>query len=163
MKVLFLDIDGVVNCANTFNSMQGRFPLDPLLAFRVGKITLEVPELRVILSSSWRHSQEGIQEISKRIVPISGITPFINKPNRCRGDEIKAWLDAHADVTRYAILDDDNDMLPEQMTHFFKTEWSTGITEEIADEIISYFNCEHDCSSNCRRNGCNCDCGPQHI
>jgi hypothetical protein len=32
-----------------------------------------------------------------------------------RGEEIKAWLHQHPEVTRYAIVDDDSDMLPEQV------------------------------------------------
>jgi hypothetical protein len=35
-----------------------------------------------------------------------------------RGDEIKDWLDKHLEVTDYAILDDDSDMLPEQFVKF---------------------------------------------
>lgn len=35
-----------------------------------------------------------------------------------RGEEIKEWLDKHPEVTDYAILDDDSDMLPEQFKKF---------------------------------------------
>lgn len=26
-----------------------------------------------------------------------------------------------------------------------------------------FANCDHDCTSNCRREGCNCDCGEYHV
>jgi hypothetical protein len=56
-----------------------------------------------------------------------------------RGKEIKAWLEAHPDVTRYAIVDDDNDMLPEQQEHYFKTSYyEDGITEKIGAEITEH-------------------------
>ena len=29
-------------------------------------------------------------------------------------------------------------------------------------EMIKTIECEHQCSSNCRKNGCNCDCGEYH-
>lgn len=35
-----------------------------------------------------------------------------------RGTEIQEWLNEHPDVTNYAILDDDADMLPEQFVKF---------------------------------------------
>lgn len=45
-----------------------------------------------------------------------------------RGDEIKDWLDQHKEVKKYAIIDDDSDMLPEQMSSFFKTDTYCGLT-----------------------------------
>ena len=29
--------------------------------------------------------------------------------------------------------------------------------------FLESFNCEHECSSNCRRNGCKCNCGEYHF
>ena len=31
------------------------------------------------------------------------------------------------------------------------------------EEVRAIQQCEHICSGNCRRNGCNCDCGEWHI
>lgn len=37
---------------------------------------------------------------------------------------------------------------------FFEKNW----------EMCAYCtDCQHQCSSNCRREGCNCDCGDSHI
>jgi membrane-bound lytic murein transglycosylase MltF len=41
-------------------------------------------------------------------------------------------------VERYAILDDDTDMLPEQLPNFFQTTWEEGLTEEIAEKVIAH-------------------------
>jgi hypothetical protein len=59
----------------------------------------------------------------------------------CRGYEIKEWLTAHGKgVESYAILDDEQEMLPEQQSHFVQTNPAVGITEEDADAIIAILN-----------------------
>lgn len=151
MKVLFLDCDGVINCANTFKKGgDSYFPVEPYMAFLVGKIELDT-ECKVVLSSSWRHHPDSVEYIKNKIVPLYDLTgsePIDpNRPrgiqNCQRGREIKAWLDKHPEVTKYAILDDENDMLPEQQDNFFKTSWLHGITEEIANKVISHLNENH--------------------
>jgi hypothetical protein len=29
--------------------------------------------------------------------------------------------------------------------------------------LVMVSECDHECSSNCRREGCNCDCGEYHL
>lgn len=135
IKVLFLDIDGVVNCSGTRQRSRGFIGIDPLMAFLVGKITLALPELKVVLSSSWRHFDKGREEVEQQVVPIFDVTLTVGT---IRGDEIKEWLDRHPEVEKYAILDDDSDMLEEQKPNFFQTSWETGITEEIMEAVIKH-------------------------
>lgn len=147
IKVLFLDMDGVVNSAE--NQKQGLFktdfPVDPYMAFLVGKIVLDT-NCKVVLSSSWRHSRDNVEKINKQMVELldtTGYEPYDDtRPpgieNCQRGREIKAWLDKHPEVEKYAILDDENDMLPEQQPNFFKTSWQTGITKEIAEAVTNH-------------------------
>lgn len=151
MKILFLDIDGVCNSEETFRK-DGKchFPIDPYMAFLVGKIQLDTG-CKVVLSSSWRHHPESVEHVHRRIVNIydtTGSEPLDpTRPsgveNCQRGREIKAWIDSQKyKVDRYAILDDDSDMLPEQLPNFFKTSWKTGLTEEIAKKVIEHLNNE---------------------
>jgi hypothetical protein len=147
IKVLFLDIDGCCNCAATPTPVfDGGLGIDPLLAFRVGKITLEVPDLKVVLSSSWKHWKEGREIIEKKIVPIYDVTPDAEVSQLSplgdsgRGTEIQMWLDAHPEVERYAILDDDTSILQKQLPNFFQTSWYEGLTEEIMNDVINHFN-----------------------
>lgn len=142
MKVLFLDCDGVLN--SEANMKQGLFntifPVDQYMAFLVGKIQLET-DCKVVLSSSWRHHKESVDRIHKQLVPIYDITPDNPSGVYERGHEIKAWLDnCKYKVERYAILDDDSDMLPEQLPNFFKTDWKTGLTDEITLKVIDHLN-----------------------
>lgn len=136
MKVLFLDIDGVVNKQESFDRTKnpGPYPVDSYCAFLVGRIQIHT-DCSVVLSSSWRHSKEGIEKVKESIVQIIDITPDMSG---IRGDEVKAWLDKHPEVTKYAILDDDSDFYPEQP--LFKTTFKEGLTDEIAQKVIEYLN-----------------------
>ena len=35
--------------------------------------------------------------------------------------------------------------------------------KEILEAFLDALECDHDCTSNCRREGCNCACGEWHI
>lgn len=147
--MLFLDMDGVVNSEACYKRglFKTDFPVDAYMAFLVGKIQLDT-NCKVVLSSSWRHHPESVEQINKQLVPLLDITgsePLDpSRPrgieNCQRGREIKAWLDKHPEVEKYAILDDENDMLPEQQENFFQTSWKTGITKEIADDVIKHLS-----------------------
>lgn len=144
MKILFLDIDGVCNSAQTYKSGEGKthFPIDPYMAFLVGKIQMET-DCKVVLSSSWRHHQDSVEFINGRVVPIYDKTG--NCCSGIRGVEINSWINDNIqwddrEKLRYAILDDDSDMLLWQKDNFFKTSWEVGLTEEIAQKVINHLN-----------------------
>jgi hypothetical protein len=141
MKILFLDIDGVVNCQTT-NFKTECWPIDRYMAFLVGRIVLNTG-CKVVLSSSWRIHPDGIETVEKHIVPILDRTSsswYIDSEKRSslRGEEVKKWLDEHPDVEKYAILDDDSDFLEGQP--LFKTSWKTGLTDNIANKVIEHLN-----------------------
>lgn len=143
MRVIFLDIDGVLNCRTTTQQFNGFLGMDPYMILLFDRI-LQATGCKVVLSSSWRNHPESVAEIKKRVCKLEGMTPrswFIQSLARStyRGEEIKRWLELHPAVTEYAIIDDNSDMLEEQMSHFFKTSWEHGLTEEIANKIIEYF------------------------
>lgn len=140
MKVLFLDIDGVVNSKQTLLTHPKGTPLgiDPELAFKVGKIILDT-DCKVVLSSSWRNHPDGVDEVKARVYPeIYGVTPNIK--GGFRGSEVRAWLDEHPEVTEYAILDDDSDFYDYQP--LFQTTWEEGITDYIAERVTRHLNGE---------------------
>ena len=58
-----------------------------------------------------------------------------------RGSEIQGWLLLHGDdVSRYVIIDDMDDILPEQKSHFVQTDPEVGITEEDVDKTVRLLN-----------------------
>lgn len=73
-----------------------------------------------------------------------GCTPDIWKQDRSegRGLEIADWLREHPEVTKYAIIDDDNDFLPDQRPNLFRTHWQSGLQDEHVDKIVEHFMAE---------------------
>jgi len=152
MKVIFLDIDGVLNSTDYMNACHINFRS----AVEVGIASYPIPEgfvrdkfghifdprctlylealinttgAKIVISSTWRFSGiEVMRELWKsRMLPgeIIGITPVTKHD---RGQEIKTWLDDHGkDVTHYVIIDDDSDMLKEQSNNFVKTDNRYGL------------------------------------
>lgn len=159
-KILFLDIDGVVNSRATTNFRQ-LYPIDQYMAFMVGKIQLDTG-CDVVLSSSWRNHPDGVVAVEKQIVKIIDVTPNLGgglSVEDCgRGKEVQAWLDQHQEVTKHAILDDDSDFFKHQP--LFKTTFTHGLTEEIAKRVTDYLNDVpfHDpwCCLMCRNKGMMC-------
>lgn len=137
INVLFLDVDGVVNSSKTAQMADSFFGIDPYLAFLIGNMVDDL-DLKVVLSSSWRNSEEGVRIIKEKVCAIMDVTPNIRGAS-IRGDEIKLWLDKHPEVEKYAIIDDDTDFLKEQMPNFFKTSWDTGVTPDIIEKIKKHF------------------------
>ena len=136
MKVLFLDIDGVVNKQENYDRSKnmGPYPIDSYCAFLVGRIQLQTG-CEVVLSSSWRIHPEGVQNVSKRVVRLLDRTPFLSG---IRGDEVQAWLDKYPEFDKYAILDDEMDFYVYQAPNFFKTTFQDGLTDEITEAVINH-------------------------
>lgn len=138
MKILFLDVDGVLNSQDTMTKDPSAFfPIDAYMAFLVGRIQLNTG-CQIVLSSSWRHNEESVSHIEKRVSQLFGMTPDL--PGKSRGDEITEWLSHHPDVSNYAILDDDMDAGIGHGRHFFKTTFLNGLTTEIGEEVTQFLN-----------------------
>lgn len=132
MKIIFLDIDGVLNCPATLERFQGTIAIDTNMVSSMKRIIRETGA-KVVISSTWRMSKERLAEIEKHGIEFIDITPVLRS---IRGEEIASWLKSHPNVKKYAILDDDSDFLPEQP--LFQTSWEVGLTEEIANKVIKY-------------------------
>ena len=137
VKVLFLDIDGVVNNKHTKENFKGFIMgIDPAMAALVQRIVRN-SGCEVVLSSSWRLYQHSRDEVERKVCKFADITPILYAP---RGYEIKAWLTLHPEIQHYAILDDAESILPEQRANFFQTIWESGLTEDIALAVEKHLN-----------------------
>lgn len=131
MRVLFLDIDGVLNSTRTCVA-HGGYPHElthteafDWVAIKLLQRLCDSSGVQVVLSSAWRLTHD-YKDVAKAFdLPIIDRTPSLLG---CRGDEIQHWLDNHVEVTNYAILDDDPDMLESQEPHFIHTRGSEGMT-----------------------------------
>src|SRR4051812_30542863 len=112
LRIIFLDIDGVLNSRKTVERWRGCIGIDRVLAERFARLQ-QATGVGVVLSSTWRLSRNWRANMRRNgVVGIIDRTPDLRA--RTRGEEIQAWLDVHPEVQLYAILDDARDMLPHQ-------------------------------------------------
>ena len=120
MKVLFLDVDGVLNSLSWFakSPPSSTTEVDAKAVARVQNV-LRRTGAQLVLSSSWRHCPDLIEKLKAQGLPIIDRTPSINECRR--GVEIRAWLVGHPEVTTYAIIDDDADAGEGHEARFVRT------------------------------------------
>ncbi len=143
MKVLFLDVDGVLNYSSAPERFEGMLGISNSRIQLLGRLVSEIEELKIVVSSTWRKSPKLFNHLKERLevigVQVHDVTPDLWQRNRfvSRGHEVHHWLRRNPKVTVFACLDDDSDFLPDQK--LFRTDWRYGLTEEIVEEMISYF------------------------
>jgi len=135
MKVIFLDIDGVLNCAKTPNPRKLPYVVDPKLLRRFERV-VERTKAKVVLSSTWRYDPAGL--FSARHWGIRFIDVIPDMPGKPRRDEILAWLKHHPRVKRFAVIDDEDDELDE--LPLFQPSAAIGLTAEIAKGVADYLD-----------------------
>jgi hypothetical protein len=133
MKIIFLDIDGVLNNYNTLGERLS-WESDSV---KILKRIIKETGAKVVLSSTWR-KLKIYRDIIKNDMKINyiGKTPVLWKK---RGIEIQEWLDENPGVEKFVILDDDSDM-EHLMSHLLHIDGEFGLTNEIADEAIKRLN-----------------------
>lgn len=132
MKVLFLDIDGVLNRDGTEERCLFYTGVDRVLSERLLS-WMKDKDIKIVLSSTWRNYSEMHDHLREAGLEWIDVTPdHRNKQERLqrmRGAEIAEWLSNHPEVTQYAILDDATDMLSEQRPYFVNTNPDFGVQE----------------------------------
>lgn len=143
MKIVFLDVDGVLNCNRTavaFGGIpSGMKPgsvsrLDPVALGLIRRICAAA-DAKVVLSSTWRKCRPWQEYAIEFGLPIIGATPRWSERGHERGHEIADWLADHVECTHYAIVDDDSDMLPHQMPQLVHTNGFDGFTWANAERL----------------------------
>lgn len=141
MRVLFLDIDGVLNSRDYVERAGWDPPLgsrddlkiiDPIAVALLDEV-LAATGACVVISSSWRSTyplealRSMLQErgLEGRVV---GVTPEL--PGRQRSREISQWLADRSDVEAFAIVDDNEDAGVGHASQFVQTTFEHGLTRE---------------------------------
>jgi hypothetical protein len=146
MKVIFLDIDGVLNCKTTPNAHKVPYVIDNELLMRFRRL-LERTGASVVLSSTWRYDPAGIFSAKHYGVPFIDVTPDMPGEPRCK--EILEWLRTNPEVKRYAVIDDEDDELDE--LPLFQPSSRTGLTEKIVEGVTDYLHGTTDKDMHCNR------------
>lgn len=152
-KVIFLDIDGVLN-SNIWNNNHQKEISDGTLidAEKVNLLAGLVRETgaRIILHSGWKYwFDENAKPLRKEAVrlqsmlvdeglKIAGITPDhsteeIRRTKRfslIKAGEILAWLAEHEEVRRWVVIDDLDLHNEEVARHQVRTDAGVGLTSE---------------------------------
>jgi hypothetical protein len=150
VKVLFLDIDGVLNSTPFLDSIRETDDrvfaghesdrwwltmIDGAAAERICRI-VSATGCMVIVSSSWRRSMPLAQLrriLAVHSIAIAGITPAIQECQR--GDEITKWLDANP-TDSYVVIDDYDDAGNGHEDRFVQTDCFEGLLDSHVERAI---------------------------
>lgn len=146
-KILFLDVDGVLNCEKTERITKNGYLFVGGRKLKRLKHILDETGAKVVLSSDWRYNRdepgmnsdflEFRNELHRYRIEICDYTPELMWSNR--GKEIELYLKKHPGIKNYVILDDSKEVDPEN-PHFVKTEMKHGLTKELAERAIEILN-----------------------
>ena len=156
VKIVFLDMDGVMNSASFIKrtggirGREGKYPevewwasqIDPDTVKRLNQI-IEDTGAHIVISSSWRIGAplEHLQEILLHVgvnAEVIDVTPGM--PYDERGDEICAWIkDCSEAVDSFVVLDDSDDM-GAVLDNLVRTDYETGLLDEHVEKAIAMLN-----------------------
>lgn len=153
MKIIFLDIDGVLNHHGTEDRVDGYTGLCSERIARLNQITNVHPDAKIVISSTWRQGMprafkamndepQGFPNFLKARgvqADIIGHTR-ISFGRRRRGDEIREWVEENNPAV-FVIIDDDDSgmegfadygMAPERdlTPNLVKTDWVSSPDDE---------------------------------
>lgn len=162
-KLIFLDIDGVLNTQQHQQTLRAK-GLPPSDEFGELFDTRAVAQLKhiidqtradIVIMSSWKFlGLEFIRQMwVQRGLPgkLLDITPSFSSDemllsinlehedcfNPCKGVEVEAWLRQHPKCyTSYVIIDDEEVILPTQRAYFVQTNPQEGLSEQDAERTI---------------------------
>lgn len=154
MKIIFLDIDGVLNYENCTARCGMYYGIED------DKVTLlkqvvDATGAKIVLSSTWRlgmnngghrlaeHAVYMNEKFSAQGLEIYDVTEELHRGGDFRGEEINEWLSRHPDVTEWVVLDDEwfwdfNQYDIRQ--HLVHTSQYLGLTDEDVKEAIDILN-----------------------
>lgn len=135
-KVIFLDIDGVMNSRNDYYS----YTMETDSHLKLLKQIIDATDAEIVLSSTWRLFKDSRDVVHRRLqefgMDFIGCTPDSSSDLMHRGDQIRRWLKDNPNVTSFVILDNDNDMC-ELITHLVRTDTSVGLQKSDVDKAIN--------------------------
>lgn len=162
LKLLFLDIDGVLNDHVRFEN--GYCPIKYDKALHLNTVLRHVPDLQIVLSSAWRYAFDTPYLVEQTLCRsgvnayqrVHGVTSLDPLPDDAPPYTDKVWWDAQGLLWRndqisnyvaayqpqqWAAVDD----LPLTVEHLFLADPEVGLTNRIAWDIICHFEPRQAC------------------
>lgn len=157
MRVIFLDIDGVVCTMRShlaFGDKGGLMQAWDVTCCQMIRRLCSKNGFRIVISSSWRNSPDRLKLLDYYLALYGLIDHCYKYPNmitgskrtkvdqewktprfsyvkgKTRGLEIQDWLKRHPNVKEYLILDDDSDFLHKQKPFHIKTDTDEGFSSK---------------------------------
>lgn len=154
MKVIFLDVDGVLNYRGCKARCKGFLGVEPEKVVLLKQI-VDATDAKIVLSSTWRlgynKDQKGYhgfrRHLEKRLneygLSVYDVTEDISAYKR--GAEIRLWLAQHGkEVKRWVVLDDEyfGDFTEHKIkSHLVQTDmYADGLTERHVRKAIGILN-----------------------
>lgn len=150
MKLIFLDIDGVLNSQLWFVRTKGSRERDDLDTTAIGFLNnlIAATDAKVVVSSTWRlgRTVEELQAVLDRngfkgevIGKTEDLRYVTDGDCIVRGNEILKWMKDHPvelgcaywEYKDYVIFDDDSDMLYWQKDNFLLIDPYVGLTPNV--------------------------------
>jgi len=147
MKIIFLDIDGVLctyrsHLAENLGSKMRAWDATGVDLLKA--ILTRDSNIKIVITSTWRigcpfsleyfENESQATDLHQKLTQ-HGMWDYLHtdwrtiEGKRFRGDEIDAWLHAHRDlIDDYVILDDDSDFHLHHKPHFLQTDPINGLT-----------------------------------
>lgn len=156
MKIIFLDIDGVLNNHHSLG-LNRYIPTPLILNERVShhlspwcmhclNEIIEKTNAKVVVSSTWRlgETTERLQAILNFYGfkgEVIGRTPYFTFSDSRRGDEIQHYIsfDLEEDLESFVIIDDDSDM-KHLLKFLVKTDATNGLNKKDVSKCVRVLN-----------------------
>lgn len=158
MKIIFLDVDGVLNCLNTEERVGCFIGIDDLKVFHLRDI-VNATNAQIVLCSSWKlgwekelkSQQDREANYLDKMLAAQGLhildKTFEPNGSSRRGEGIKLWMSPfkEGDIESFVILDDEvfdyaqEGLLPHLVQSSFYAEQG-GLTAELAALAIKILN-----------------------
>lgn len=152
MKIIFLDIDGVLNYWGCKSLLHGILFVDDK-KLKLLKQIVDATDAKIVLSSTWRFgsypetynsiAEQDYNNLKEKLTEY-GFTIFDCTPlskSGYRGIEIAEWLEVHKDydIESFIVLDDDCDMKPVG-SRLIQTSFTKGLCENHVQKAIKMLN-----------------------